>query len=124
MKAANSEFYSVQLLFPYQTTKNLFYRSDFSLQQVLFTVFQSFQVFGIVRSRYSEEVKLFEERILVRAFSKPIPVGRYFFKFSYVIPEFLPSSFNLDACKRSLQWEDIRMQDASVSHPKSLRHGS
>ncbi|KAL5262577.1 hypothetical protein ACHWQZ_G008098 [Mnemiopsis leidyi] len=71
---------------------------------------------GRKSSRYSEEVKLFEERILVRTFNKPIPVGRYFFKFSYVVPEFLPSSFSLDSCKRALKWEDIHMQEASVCY--------
>lgn len=71
---------------------------------------------GRKTANYSEEVKLFEERILVRAFNKPIPVGRYFFKFSYVVPEFLPSSFSLESCKRTLQWEDIKMHEASVKY--------
>eukprot|EP00116_Pleurobrachia_bachei_P006327 sb/3466589/ len=65
---------------------------------------------------YAEDVKLFEERVLVRSFSKPIPVGRFYFDFSYLVPEFLPSSFNVDTVARNLKWEDIRMHVATVNY--------
>jgi len=67
------------------------------------------------RAQYTEDVKLFEERILIRSFSKPIANGRYSFDFSYVVPEFLPSSFSLEGCKGDLTWEDIKMKEAAVS---------
>lgn len=70
---------------------------------------------GKARSIYAEDAKLFEERILVRSFTKPIPVGSYVFSFSYVVPEFLPSSFSVDGAK-SLKWEDIALREASVDY--------
>ena len=109
------------LVFPSSERKTSFLKHQIKLVSLSSKVINLFQGYnhvaweeGKARSIYAEDAKLFEERILVRSFTKPIPVGSYVFSFSYVVPEFLPSSFSVDGAK-SLKWEDIALREASVS---------